>query len=259
MDDRLFEGDWCYVLNTIYRLNGLEDLDSFQRKTLEYIRLSIPFCQGIFHIFKRDDNGVISLFGEPVVVGMKALYLDEFFQKFTRDVYFAKVSLSVNGAVTRDTDLMPDELRMKTEWYKEIYAKQGIHYALRSQLAYDGIPLGSVDLFRQKDDENFSDKEMRILGALTPHIALKLVQLLTSSGSGDGQDKLDHALSSIYGLTPRECEVVSRLLSEEPDRVVADELCISLSTLKKHIHNAYGKIGVKNRRQLYSAINKLRD
>lgn len=44
MGDRLFEGDWNYALNTIYRLNELEDLGVFQRKTLELIRLSIPFC-----------------------------------------------------------------------------------------------------------------------------------------------------------------------------------------------------------------------
>ena len=201
MGDRLFEGDWNYALNTIYRLNELEDLGVFQRKTLELIRLSIPFCQGIFYTYKRDDAGVYSLRGDPVVVGMKALYLYEFDKKYSRDVFFTKVSLSTHDKVIRDTDMMPDELRMNTEWYKEIYAKQGIHYALRSHLTYDGVILGSVDFFRAKEEVNFSDKEMDLLGILSPHITLKLMQLLRAEGAGSGRSGLEHRLLSSCGLT----------------------------------------------------------
>lgn len=257
MGDRLFEGDWNYALNTIYCLNELEDLGVFQRKTLELIRLSIPFCQGIFYTYKRDDAGVYSLRGDPVVVGMKALYLYEFDKKYSRDVFFTKVSLSTHDKVIRDTDMMPDELRMNTEWYKEIYAKQGIHYALRSHLTYDGVILGSVDFFRAKEEVNFSDKEMDLLGILSPHITLKLMQLLRAEGAGSGRSGLEHRLSSSCGLTARECEVVGMLLTSKPDKVIAEELCISPSTLKKHIHNVYRKIGVKSRHQLYSAVDKM--
>ena len=58
-----------------------------------------------------------------------------------------------------------------------------------------------------------------------------------------------------YGLTSREREVVLLIVSGRDDREIADSLCISLSTMRKHTYNAYKKLDVNNRTQLCALIN----
>lgn len=48
-------------------------------------------------------------------------------------------------------------------------------------------------------------------------------------------------------LSPRELEVLAQLESELSYQQIADQLFISLATVKWHIYNIYGKLGVKNR------------
>ena len=49
------------------------------------------------------------------------------------------------------------------------------------------------------------------------------------------------------GLTPREADVLGRVAAGRTNREIADDLVISVHTVERHIHNAYQKIGVRNR------------
>jgi DNA-binding CsgD family transcriptional regulator len=50
-----------------------------------------------------------------------------------------------------------------------------------------------------------------------------------------------------YGLTKMEILVVRMLYKGQSNREVADEMCISEETVKKHIQNTFRKTGAKNR------------
>jgi LuxR family transcriptional regulator of csgAB operon len=49
------------------------------------------------------------------------------------------------------------------------------------------------------------------------------------------------------GLTQRETEILDQLSRGYSNQHIADSLCISLHTVKTHLHNIYRKIGVGNR------------
>lgn len=51
-------------------------------------------------------------------------------------------------------------------------------------------------------------------------------------------------------LTPREREVVLLVARGNSNKAVASELGITRSTVKQHLHNAFGKLDVENRTQL---------
>jgi ATP/maltotriose-dependent transcriptional regulator MalT len=50
-------------------------------------------------------------------------------------------------------------------------------------------------------------------------------------------------------LTPRELEVLTLLQGPSSNKEIAGKLYISYATVKRHIINLYGKLGVNNRRE----------
>lgn len=61
-----------------------------------------------------------------------------------------------------------------------------------------------------------------------------------------------HVSQKRYDLTQRELEVLDEIKKGYTNKIIADTLCISVSTVKSHIINIYGKLGVNNR---VAAIN----
>ena len=66
-------------------------------------------------------------------------------------------------------------------------------------------------------------------------------------------------LEERYGVTPREREVISLVITGRSNREITEDLFISPETVKKHIYNAYRKIGVRNRVQLVNAVLEFSD
>lgn len=67
--------------------------------------------------------------------------------------------------------------------------------------------------------------------------------------------KEDHFIKK-FGLTPREQDLIPLLIRGLNNKEIAETLIISLSTVKTHIHNIYGKVGVKSRYELFHIVKK---
>ena len=58
------------------------------------------------------------------------------------------------------------------------------------------------------------------------------------------------------GLTARETEVLDLVCSGMSNPEIADKLCISEHTVKRHLNNTFQKAGVSNRYELISKVLK---
>ena len=58
-------------------------------------------------------------------------------------------------------------------------------------------------------------------------------------------------------LTPREVEILGLIADGMRNQEIADQLFISLATVKRHIANAYGKLGVSHRIEAIARANEL--
>lgn len=58
-----------------------------------------------------------------------------------------------------------------------------------------------------------------------------------------------------YGLTPRECEIVRGIYQAKSNKMIAYDLRIDESTVKRHSHNIYEKTGFRSRVELVQGLN----
>ena len=65
---------------------------------------------------------------------------------------------------------------------------------------------------------------------------------------------VEHVLDR-YGVTKRERQIVEKICLGKTNKQIADELFISLQTVKDHTHRIYSKIGINSRLQLVQIMN----
>ena len=99
-----------------------------------------------------------------------------------------------------------------------------------------------------------TDKEL-------PASAQRLLQsVLTSfnrpAGQRTNRDVDDHGL--VEGLSARELEVLELIVSGQSNGQIGEQLAIAESTVKWHVKNIFGKLGVKNRTSAALAAQQLR-
>ena len=70
----------------------------------------------------------------------------------------------------------------------------------------------------------------------------------------DKPESIEPHLSDLFGLTATEERVLSLLGHGSTADCIADAMGVSIATIRKHISNAYGKIGVRSREELFARL-----
>jgi DNA-binding CsgD family transcriptional regulator len=61
-------------------------------------------------------------------------------------------------------------------------------------------------------------------------------------------------LMLVYGLTPRERQVLQRVVAGTPSSAIATGLRISANTVQDHLKSIFAKVGVRSRGQLVARV-----
>lgn len=256
MTQGLIERDWRSICDIIYCVNSCDSLEEFESVVSQRLFTFIPCNQATLFAGASQKNG-LPTYDRVKIIGAPAHYMEKFMEGgYGIDPYLRGFGQPYNSRAFRDSDLLPEDFRMDTPLYKDIYEPQGIHYALRSFFPYNGKIVGNISLFNTKEEGDFMDRDVEVLNILCPHIALKLGRLLVTDSREQVVQRRADVLGR-FGLTAREREIVRCVLSNTNDAEVAEYLSISPKTLKRHLHNIYTKTGVESRTQLYSLIYDL--
>lgn len=242
--------DWIIINAITYKINAIEDLDEMRLAIMNQLKYLIDFDSSSFYkVLSKNTNEM----GNPVGINYPMEGMNEYLHEFKNVDYSKGLMATGKNIVYRESDIMNDELRMQTEYYKKVYDTHNWHYSLHLNISYNEFFLGVMSFFRIKGKPNFDYDSTFILDMIKDHLALRLFKEISNN---------DNNLLSLsdcaekYNITSRELKILSLLIDGAQYKEICESLFITSNTLKKHILNIYRKTGVNKRIQLLKIVKK---
>lgn len=246
--------EFLLINNIIYQIYSISDFNTMKVTFLNLLKMLIPNTAS--SILMADNSDSTNLLCDPICVPdiyseteQKYLSLED--QDFSRWILLSKQCLLI-----RESELMPEEELVKTEIYQKCYKPFGLHYSMQLTLVYNNIFLGVVSLYRKKEDGDFTNNEMFLMKAFSDHLNLRFYQSVSIDSATNSDTYSIVNLASTYHLTNREAEILQLIFDDMDNQDIAEKLCISGYTLKKHLQNLYRKFDVSNKWGLLKFKNK---
>ena len=240
--------DFILLNSIIYKIYTTEKLDEMRYDFLEQLRMLVDFDGADFHLAAMDGSNKLS---SPILYNCD----DDLSDTYDEIDYSRGILYSGRTLIYRETDIMPDERRVETDYYKKVYKPNNWHFSLQMVLARKKEFVGVVTFYRSIGKEDFQYDDIFILDLLKDHMAYRLYQ---HKKSGDllSQKLSITAAVEKFELTRREQTILKLLLEGQDNPTICGELTITDNTLKKHILNIYRKLGIRNRVQLFKMIKE---
>lgn len=247
------EHDWNTVNNILLEIYSLDDIKNIAVKFLSLVRVLIPYSQAYFIIF--DENQEIDCEKSSfynVTEENQNKYIHYFY-----NVDYVRYIFNFTHSITfKDTDIMEDDLREKTEFYQGFLRPQNIPYGGGILFVKEDKLLGLLNFFRSQELGDMTQRELSILEVIKDHLNNILFSMSLSSKTNDGRKSLNEEDLNRYNLSKRENELVKLLIKGCSNSEISEKLCISISTVKKHVYNIFTKIGVNSRMQLIKLLGE---
>lgn len=238
--------DWIVLNNIIYKIYTTEDFDEMRRGLLEQLKLVLDYDGADFYLAARGRQTGLSA---PVTYNCEGDY-SELYDEFD---YSRGIMYSGKSLVYRETDIITDEKRMETEYYKKVYLPNNWHFSLQMILAREKEFLGVVTFYRTIGKDNFHYDDIFMMDLLKEHLSYRLYEERQRAAN---RKLTAEQAAAAYNLTKREETILKMLMSGADNAEMCRRLVISINTVKKHVLNVYHKMGIKNRVQLYQVIRE---
>lgn len=238
--------EFLLINNIIYQVYSIPDFDTMKITFLNLLKILIPNTAS--SILMANHSNSKNLLCDPICVPEVYSETEKNYLLNEEDDYTRWIMLSGQCLLIRESDLMPEAERVKTTLYKKCYEPFGLHYSLQLNLVYNDLFLGVVTIYRKKEEGDFTSDEMFIVKAFSDHLNLRFYEYYTKDSKNSSSKSYSIAnLASQYNLTNREVEVLQLIFEDMDNDQIADKLCISGYTLKKHVQNLYRKFNVSTK------------
>lgn len=247
----LNEREWNTINNILLELYMIDDVQVLFQKIMKIIRMLIPYSQGFSALVGKDQKLKLdSIYCINMDKNTKNSYIEKYYDEDYLKYLF---EFAEDTVVYRDTDILEDNVRKETIFYKKFLKPLDIPYGCGILMIKNGTVIGIINLFRKEALKDFSDKDIYILNILKKHL-LNIVSKILESQQHKTVEQYYIEARQEYELTNREQEILELLCNGYSNSEICEQLTISVSTVKKHIYNIYEKTSVNSRTQL---INKI--
>jgi DNA-binding CsgD family transcriptional regulator len=155
------------------------------------------------------------------------------------------------------TEIISRRRLERTEFFNDFLARDGLHYGINFYAYSSGRNIGDLRIWRSRRKHDFTRRDAAILDAIGAAFTRSLLNArLREPTHGMDMDVLARLERAGHraGLTRRQKEIAAALLLGGSDRAIAEDLCISLPTVRTHIRTLYRKFGVSSRMQFARAL-----
>ena len=251
----LNDNEWSLVNELTFKMFSISDFDEMCRFVMAFLPLLIP-CDAIT-IFPADPEGYMRT---PYVVGIDRDHVNSSQGDLGEIDPKRWIFLSGQNRAFRESDLMPEDFRQGHPYYQRAYASDNIYYGAMVSMAYNRKFMGVLSIYRPKDKEDFSDRDIFVLEALKNHLALRFYwHLYQESPTRQRLPGLVDTFAKNRRLTPQESQILHRLIAGDSNEAICQGLHISYGTLKKHFSNLYKKAAVKSQAELFRQLLQMDD
>lgn len=251
MSSTLFDYEWQFFIQLTTRVFYSETYPEACSTFLQQIRTMIPYYAGVIFQAGRENGHVVLT--NPISTEKPDDRLDHSFFIEGKYPHWDEFIMLPYSSVFRQSDIISPGQWEKTRVYRDLWQPKGLFWGLFISLVHKDVPLAVIGVQREKDDADFSDRDLYIMNTLKDPLERKFFSLLEDrrmSGNA-GVDRILKASAS-FGLTKRETEIVSLVCAGRGSDEMCQALFITHATLSKHMSNIYAKTKVKNRTQLFA-------
>jgi DNA-binding CsgD family transcriptional regulator len=163
---------------------------------------------------------------------------DDYFQD--RDPITFK--LQARREATLVTQVMPQRDLMRTEFFNDFLARDGLHWGVNAYSYVGGRNIGDIRIWRGRQRGNFDAHTLELLRLIEPAFTGALVR---ASGGPVAAQTADGA--PILKLSVREFEIARMISDDLSDKEIAHRLQVEISTVRTHIERIFAKLGVRRR------------
>ncbi len=235
---------------------GLEDInragENSQNKALDYLKVAMESAgadRGYLIMEKDGELFIDAARGDVKIEDMDNPVMLNDYDKISISVvrYVARTSETVVINDSDKTDIIPGADKLKQYQHRSV---------LCLPVLMQGIPVGVLYLENTLMSGLFTQDSLDFLRLLSSHMVYvrKLEYLLNEDNGGEKEVKREQEL--VEPLTERELGVMELIAAGMSNKEIAQELYLSINTIKMHIKNIYGKLEVNRRIQ---AVNKARN
>ena len=246
---------WEVIIDFIYKTGSIMKLHNYSYYFLKELNQIIPFYAANFFLFDEKKE----LIGDPICYNIDNRVLQAY------NDYYWKIDDIRNLAFDQkepiiSTDLMDYKSWVNTEYFNDFLAQNRLYYSCGIDIHTDQRLLGTISLFRTKKDKNFTTTDLIYLKILAKHSSNHLKKLfemerLKNKNCRDKENIIENRADA-FELSSREKDVLNLILEGKRNEEIAEELFISVNTVKKHLSHIYQKTEVHNRTELASLIYK---
>ena len=238
MSQELWTMDWKRINEMILRMNSESDILKALNTFLTDIEGLVPYEKACIYFYDLSAPEIVKDyigqgFSEKELIDYERYYcnIDDVVEKMMPN----------KEVVIKSSEAFDINKRKETEYFIDYVTPAKTKVSLDTNFRWNmenrGFCIGSLDLFRNEKDVDFSEREVEICRIFQPHIELK------ASNYAFLFENLTHK----YSLTNAEQDVATMILKGYSNEQIAEEKCISISTVKKHVSRILEKSDTKSR------------
>ena len=148
------------------------------------------------------------------------------------------------------SEVMPRREFVRTEFFNDFLAKDGLHWGINLH-AFDGdAALGDLRIWRARSRRDFEDRDKMLLNMIEP----AFVAALRRARSSRPFIQSNLAMAT---LSPRETDVMRCVCRGMTDKEIARALSLALPSVRTYVQRLFEKLGVHRRAGIAHLADRL--